>query len=62
MTRPPGPWWAELPPAAGSAVMATGILSVGPHLVGHETFSRAAPALAGAVWLVLAATFWPARS
>ncbi|MFF1476906.1 tellurite resistance/C4-dicarboxylate transporter family protein [Streptomyces sp. NPDC058301] len=57
MTRPPGPWWAELPPAAGSAVMATGILSVGLHLVGHETFSRAALALAGAVWLVLAATF-----
>lgn len=57
VTRPPGPWWAELPPAAGAAVMATGIVSVGLHLVGHETFSRAALALAGAVWLVLAANF-----
>ncbi|MFC0849735.1 tellurite resistance/C4-dicarboxylate transporter family protein [Streptomyces noboritoensis] len=37
--------------------MATGIVSVGLHLVGHETFSRAALALAGAVWLVLAADF-----
>ncbi|MEV6548379.1 tellurite resistance/C4-dicarboxylate transporter family protein [Streptomyces sp. NPDC051597] len=57
MTRPPGPWWAELPPAAGAAVMATGIVSIGLHLVGHETLSLAALALAGAVWLVLAVDF-----
>ncbi|MFE0175338.1 tellurite resistance/C4-dicarboxylate transporter family protein [Streptomyces sp. NPDC059002] len=50
-------WWAELPPAAGSAVMATGIISVGLHLIGHETLSRAALALAVAAWLGLAADF-----
>ncbi|MEU7581504.1 tellurite resistance/C4-dicarboxylate transporter family protein [Streptomyces sp. NPDC041068] len=50
-------WWAGLPPAAGSAVMATGIISVGLHLLGHETLSRAALALAGAAWLGLAADF-----
>ncbi|GAA0583059.1 tellurite resistance/C4-dicarboxylate transporter family protein [Streptomyces crystallinus] len=57
MTRPPGPWWAELPPAAGAAVMATGIISVGLHLVGHEDLSLAALASAAAVWLVLAVSF-----
>lgn len=57
VTRPPGPWWAELPPAAGAAVMATGIVSVGLHLVGHETLSLVALAAAAAVWLVLAADF-----
>ncbi|MFJ3581858.1 tellurite resistance/C4-dicarboxylate transporter family protein [Streptomyces sp. NPDC090127] len=47
-------WWAELPPAAGSAVMATGILSVGFHLTGRETLSRALLCLATLVWLLLA--------
>ncbi len=35
--------------------MATGILSVGLHLVGHETLSRITLALTGALWLLLAA-------
>ncbi|MEV7343182.1 tellurite resistance/C4-dicarboxylate transporter family protein [Streptomyces sp. NPDC093544] len=50
-------WWAERPPAAGAAVMATGIVSVGLHLTGYETLSRAALALASAAWLALAADF-----
>ncbi|MFC9292620.1 tellurite resistance/C4-dicarboxylate transporter family protein [Streptomyces sp. NPDC057011] len=50
-------WWAGLPPAAGAAVMALGILSVGLHLTGHEVASLVALALAGALWLVLAADF-----
>ncbi|MFD4631037.1 tellurite resistance/C4-dicarboxylate transporter family protein [Streptomyces sp. NPDC058284] len=50
-------WWTALPPAAGSAVMATGILSVGLYLLGHETLSRAALALAAVAWLGLAADF-----
>ncbi|MFD6431147.1 tellurite resistance/C4-dicarboxylate transporter family protein [Streptomyces venezuelae] len=50
-------WWTSLPPAAGSAVMATGIISVGLRLLGHETLSRAALALAVAGWLALAADF-----
>lgn len=58
----PGPsplraWWAQRPPAAGAAVMATGILSVGLHLTDHETLSRIALALAGAAWIALAADF-----
>ncbi|WP_449345596.1 hypothetical protein [Streptomyces narbonensis] len=40
MNERPGPWWAELPPAAGAAVMATCILSVGLHLTGFEALSR----------------------
>ncbi|MFG2875383.1 tellurite resistance/C4-dicarboxylate transporter family protein [Streptomyces sp. NPDC048337] len=50
-------WWAGLPPAAGAAVMAVGIISVGLHLTGHEVPSLIALALAGALWLVLAADF-----
>ncbi|WP_223837550.1 tellurite resistance/C4-dicarboxylate transporter family protein [Streptomyces venezuelae] len=50
-------WWSALPPAAGSAVMATGIISVGLHLTGHETLSRVALVLALAAWLGLAADF-----
>ncbi|MEZ7004465.1 tellurite resistance/C4-dicarboxylate transporter family protein [Streptomyces sp. AD55] len=50
-------WWARRPPAAGAAVMATGIVSVGLHLVGHESLSLAALALACAAWLALAAGF-----
>lgn len=52
-----GHWWAELTPAAGAAVMATGIISVGLRLVGHAVLSLAALALCGALWLVLAADF-----
>ncbi|MFE0866590.1 tellurite resistance/C4-dicarboxylate transporter family protein [Streptomyces rochei] len=50
-------WWAQRPPAAGAAVMATGILSVGLHLTGHEVLSRIALVLACAAWLTLAANF-----
>ncbi len=50
-------WWAELPPAAGAAVMATAIISVGLHLTGHEALSRVALVLAAALWLLLAGDF-----
>ncbi|MEV7413911.1 tellurite resistance/C4-dicarboxylate transporter family protein [Streptomyces sp. NPDC089919] len=53
----PGRWWAELPPAAGAAVMATGILSVDLHLIGSELPSLAFFALAGLGWIVLAGEF-----
>ncbi|MFG2973120.1 tellurite resistance/C4-dicarboxylate transporter family protein [Streptomyces sp. NPDC048331] len=49
--------WTGLPPAAGAAVMATGIISVGLRLTGHEAASLAALVVAGALWLVLAADF-----
>ncbi|WP_030303936.1 tellurite resistance/C4-dicarboxylate transporter family protein [Streptomyces katrae] len=49
--------WTELPPAAGAAVMAAGILSVGLHLIGADALSLAALVLAAALWLVLAADF-----
>ncbi|MFI8825579.1 tellurite resistance/C4-dicarboxylate transporter family protein [Streptomyces sp. NPDC053431] len=51
------PWWAVLPPVAGAAVMATGILSVGLRLVGLDGVSLVAFGLAGALWLVLAGDF-----
>ncbi|WOX25879.1 tellurite resistance/C4-dicarboxylate transporter family protein [Streptomyces solicathayae] len=50
-------WWSGLPPAAGSAVMATGILSVGLHTSGHEVLSVVALCLAGALWVLLAVHF-----
>ncbi len=50
-------WWTGRSPAAGSAVMATGILSVGLHLMGWETLSRAGLALASLMWCGLAADF-----
>ncbi|MFF1379984.1 tellurite resistance/C4-dicarboxylate transporter family protein [Streptomyces sp. NPDC058308] len=50
-------WWTGLTPAAGSAVIATGILSVGLRLLGHGTLSRAALVLACVAWLGLAADF-----
>ncbi|MFD7258150.1 tellurite resistance/C4-dicarboxylate transporter family protein [Streptomyces sp. NPDC059874] len=50
-------WWAGLPPAAGAAVMATGVISIGLHLTGHEVLSLAALVVAGALWSVLAADF-----
>lgn len=50
-------WWAGLPPAAGGAVMAPGILSVGLQLTGHTGASLAALAIAGGLWLLLAADF-----
>lgn len=50
-------WWAELSPAAGAAVMATGIISTGLHLIGRDAPSIAALAVAAALWLVLATDF-----
>ncbi|MGW0207579.1 tellurite resistance/C4-dicarboxylate transporter family protein [Streptomyces sp. NPDC003233] len=50
-------WWAGRSPAAGAAVMATGILSVGLHMTGDETLSQAVLALACAAWAALAAEF-----
>ncbi|MGW0813520.1 tellurite resistance/C4-dicarboxylate transporter family protein [Streptomyces viridiviolaceus] len=56
-TYPLRAWWAQRPPAAGAAVMATGIVSVGLHLTGHEFLSRVALVLACAAWLGLAVNF-----
>ena len=50
-------WLARRPPAAGAAVMATGIVSVALHLTGREVLSRIALALACVAWLILAANF-----
>ncbi|MEZ0112616.1 tellurite resistance protein TehA-like permease [Catenulispora sp. EB89] len=50
-------WFAERPPAAGSAVMATGIISVGLRQVGASVLSYVALALAGVLWLALAEDF-----
>ncbi|MBC9713974.1 tellurite resistance/C4-dicarboxylate transporter family protein [Streptomyces sp. TRM66268-LWL] len=50
-------WWAGLSPAAGAAVMATAIVSVGLHLTGHENLSLAALALGTLFWAALAADF-----
>ncbi|MEU1184353.1 tellurite resistance/C4-dicarboxylate transporter family protein [Streptomyces sp. NPDC005820] len=50
-------WWARRPPAAGAAVLATGILSIGLRLAGHEVLFKVMLALAGAAWVVLASDF-----
>ncbi|WP_145879611.1 MULTISPECIES: tellurite resistance/C4-dicarboxylate transporter family protein [unclassified Streptomyces] len=50
-------WWAGRPPAAGAAVMATGINSVGLHLTGAETASWVFLWLACLAWVALAADF-----
>ncbi|MFJ7586578.1 tellurite resistance/C4-dicarboxylate transporter family protein [Streptomyces sp. NPDC097617] len=50
-------WWTGLPPAAGAAVMAAGIISVGLHLTGYAVVSLAALVVSGVLWLVLAADF-----
>ncbi|MFJ9445719.1 hypothetical protein ACIRRH_28230 [Kitasatospora sp. NPDC101235] len=46
-----------MPPAAGSAVIATGIVSVGLHLTGQEVLSYLLLALAAGLWVLLAAAF-----
>ncbi|MFF2507897.1 tellurite resistance/C4-dicarboxylate transporter family protein [Streptomyces sp. NPDC058067] len=56
-TPRPGLIRSQLPPAAGAAVLATGILSVGLHLTGHAVLSGILLALASALWLALAAAF-----
>jgi tellurite resistance protein TehA-like permease len=50
-------WWASRPPAAGAAVMATGILSMALHLTGRETLSLVVLAMACVGWVALAADF-----
>ncbi|EST31485.1 tellurite resistance/C4-dicarboxylate transporter family protein [Streptomyces roseochromogenus] len=50
-------WWADRPPAAGAAVMATGVLSVGLRLTGAEALSRVTLAMACVAWVALAADF-----
>ncbi|MEU9447418.1 tellurite resistance/C4-dicarboxylate transporter family protein [Streptomyces sp. NPDC048277] len=50
-------WWAQREPAAGAAVMATGIVSVALHLAGAEILSRVMLVLACAAWIGLAADF-----
>ncbi|MEU9308918.1 tellurite resistance/C4-dicarboxylate transporter family protein [Streptomyces sp. NPDC048256] len=50
-------WWAQRPPAAGAAVMATGVLSIGLHLTGYDVLSRVTLAMAGVAWVALAADF-----
>ncbi|MEV6769372.1 tellurite resistance/C4-dicarboxylate transporter family protein [Nocardia sp. NPDC051030] len=49
--------WRELPPAAGAFVMATGIVSIGLHLVRWELLSRILLVIAAAVWVVLTIDF-----
>ncbi|MFF0220695.1 tellurite resistance/C4-dicarboxylate transporter family protein [Streptomyces sp. NPDC004629] len=56
-TSPLRAWWAQRPPAAGAAVMATGIVSLGLHLTGYETLSLIALALGCVAWLALAVDF-----
>lgn len=50
-------WWAQCSPAAGAAVMATVIVSVGLHLAGYEVLSRVFLVLACVTWVGLAADF-----
>ncbi|NUU22214.1 MAG: hypothetical protein HOV68_11985 [Streptomycetaceae bacterium] len=49
--------WSEVPPASGSAVIATAIVSIGLHLAGFEVLSKILMCLAAALWVVLAALF-----
>ncbi|MER6571880.1 tellurite resistance/C4-dicarboxylate transporter family protein [Streptomyces sp. NPDC001093] len=50
-------WWAERSPAAGAAVMPTGVVSVGLRMTGAESVSRVVLAMAGVAWAALAAAF-----
>ncbi|WP_078965445.1 tellurite resistance/C4-dicarboxylate transporter family protein [Streptomyces aureocirculatus] len=50
-------WRDEVTPAAGACVMATGIISVGLYLTGHDVLSEIFLAVACVLWLVLAADF-----
>ncbi|MET7455860.1 tellurite resistance/C4-dicarboxylate transporter family protein [Streptomyces sp. NPDC005574] len=52
-----GARWARRPPAAGAAVLATGILSVGLDTTGYAVLSAVALVAACAAWLGLAADF-----
>ncbi|WP_037681245.1 tellurite resistance/C4-dicarboxylate transporter family protein [Streptomyces griseus] len=50
-------WWARRSPAAGAAVMATGVLAVGFRSAGYGVLARIALAATSAAWLALAAHF-----
>ncbi|MFE2711063.1 tellurite resistance/C4-dicarboxylate transporter family protein [Streptomyces mirabilis] len=50
-------WWAQSPPGAGAAILATGIISIGLEQTGYEILSRIVLALAAVGWLGLAAAF-----
>ncbi|MFC8045698.1 tellurite resistance/C4-dicarboxylate transporter family protein [Nocardia sp. NPDC057353] len=50
-------WWRELPPAAGSFVMATEIVSTGLHLTGFAVLSWIWFAIGALIWAVLAVDF-----
>ncbi|MEU2555250.1 tellurite resistance/C4-dicarboxylate transporter family protein [Streptomyces sp. NPDC013313] len=50
-------WWQGRPPAAGAAVMASGIVSVGLHLTGSEAVSQVLLWLGCLAWVALAADF-----
>ncbi|PZG77319.1 hypothetical protein C1I97_36915 [Streptomyces sp. NTH33] len=56
-TSPFRAWLAQRPPAAGAAVMATGIVSTGLDLAGHELLSLVTLAVGCVAWLALAADF-----
>ena len=44
----------SIPPATGSEVMGTAIVSIALSLDGHETLSRVVLAIAAAIWVTLA--------
>ncbi|MFD0415395.1 tellurite resistance/C4-dicarboxylate transporter family protein [Streptomyces sp. NPDC127108] len=50
-------WRDEVTPAAGACVMATGIISVGLYLTGHDVLSEIFLAVSCVLWLILAADF-----
>ncbi|GGR70800.1 membrane protein [Streptomyces aureoverticillatus] len=50
-------WREEVTPAAGACVMATGILSIGLFLTGHDVLSEILLAIAALLWVLLAADF-----
>ncbi|MYX26324.1 hypothetical protein GTY75_06490 [Streptomyces sp. SID8381] len=56
-TSPLRAWLAQRPPAAGAAVMASGIVSVGLQLAGYDVLSLAVLAVACVAYLALAADF-----
>jgi tellurite resistance protein TehA-like permease len=50
-------WLATVPPGAGAAVMATGIVSVGLHLTGYDVLSGIALVITAGLWVLLAVAF-----
>ncbi|MFI0896257.1 tellurite resistance/C4-dicarboxylate transporter family protein [Streptomyces sp. NPDC020983] len=50
-------WLATVPPGAGAAVMATGIVSIGLHLTGRDVLSEVFLTVTAALWVLLAVAF-----